>query len=325
MTGTDNEDLATRCAAFRERFALARFDDGGVLLDLERGDFFVLNRSAARLCASMLCGAAVPPPDVRSVLAQVDVPSADTTGLPLDFTCEGPGYRMSWNGEPVLWLAEDGQTLRRAGGRIPRDLTARLCLLFAARHALLLRRQPLLHASSVSVDGRALVFLGESGAGKTTVARALSMAGCPLVSEDLGLLALRGDEILLLRGAESHVEHWARERGEEFAASDQAAFQCVALPNADECSPLPVAELYFLALPRACGDRPSVRSLAAPDALGWLLQTGFGAVRRGNLWRGLLETGARVVGATPCKRLCLPQGLAAVHEAARRYSSNRTW
>lgn len=52
------------------------------------------------------------------------------------------------------------------------------------------RAQIVLHASSVRVGDKAVIFCGPSGAGKSTLAAALVQRGYPLVSDDLCALAL---------------------------------------------------------------------------------------------------------------------------------------
>jgi hypothetical protein len=47
------------------------------------------------------------------------------------------------------------------------------------------RGQIVLHASAVRVDGKAILFCGNSGAGKSTMAAALALCGLPLVTDDV--------------------------------------------------------------------------------------------------------------------------------------------
>jgi hypothetical protein len=42
-----------------------------------------------------------------------------------------------------------------------------------------------LHASAVTVNGRAVVFVGDAGAGKSTLAMAMGRLGCPIMSDDI--------------------------------------------------------------------------------------------------------------------------------------------
>ena len=50
------------------------------------------------------------------------------------------------------------------------------------------RRQAVLHASAVMVGGKAILFCGASGAGKSTMAAALGNAGYPLLNDDISVI-----------------------------------------------------------------------------------------------------------------------------------------
>ncbi|NNE69610.1 MAG: hypothetical protein HKN29_04510, partial [Rhodothermales bacterium] len=65
-----------------------------------------------------------------------------------------------------------------------------------------LRRQGflVLHANAVEKDGRALLLMGASGAGKTTLTRALLGHGFRLVTDDLGVVDLGAETPRLLPG-----------------------------------------------------------------------------------------------------------------------------
>jgi hypothetical protein len=55
------------------------------------------------------------------------------------------------------------------------------------------RRGLLIHASGVVVQGEGLVFLGESGAGKTTTARRVGREGALRIADDLAILRVDGE------------------------------------------------------------------------------------------------------------------------------------
>ncbi|KRB90050.1 hypothetical protein ASE22_14110 [Sphingomonas sp. Root720] len=57
-----------------------------------------------------------------------------------------------------------------------------------------------LHGSVVSVNGRTIALLGDSGAGKSTAAAALVAAGGTLVSDDIAALLASGDAFSVARG-----------------------------------------------------------------------------------------------------------------------------
>ena len=57
-----------------------------------------------------------------------------------------------------------------------------------------------LHASAVTMDGRALAFVGDPGAGKSTTAARFALAGYPILSDDVVALIDRGDSFLVQPG-----------------------------------------------------------------------------------------------------------------------------
>jgi hypothetical protein len=57
------------------------------------------------------------------------------------------------------------------------------------------------HASAVEIDGRALVLLGGSGHGKSTLTAALVQRGAHLITDDLLIVERRGEGYAALRGA----------------------------------------------------------------------------------------------------------------------------
>lgn len=113
------------------------------------------------------------------------------------------------------------------------------------------RQQIVLHASAVRVNGKAVLFCGASGAGKSTMAAALAQRGYPLVTDDLcaitvvdGMpmvhpdgrqLKLWAQAIDRLELAESRGER-VRSRLEKFYVEPVEAFS----------EPLPLGAVYAL-------------------------------------------------------------------------------
>jgi hypothetical protein len=132
--------------------------------------------------------------------------------------------------------------------------------------AAVLRGYEALHASAVAFGGRAVAFVGPTGAGKTSLAVQLVYRGGEFLTDDVlsisrdesGLLAHPGASIASVRAGERELIPEARWQalGEELGHSVKTY---VALPRAE--GPLPLAAVYFLA--REAG--ATIERIAAPD------------------------------------------------------------
>jgi hypothetical protein len=65
------------------------------------------------------------------------------------------------------------------------------------RHLLADRRAVLVHACGVAWEGRGFLFVGASGAGKSTTARLWSAAGATILNDDRIVLEAAGDRVLI--------------------------------------------------------------------------------------------------------------------------------
>lgn len=90
----------------------------------------------------------------------------------------------------AVWLAESRALLSHG--------VLESCLRFMEAYRLLEQGGVLLHCAGVVDRGRAILFLGRSGAGKTTVARMSLTAGRPVLSDDINALMPAGDGLVAL-------------------------------------------------------------------------------------------------------------------------------
>lgn len=107
-----------------------------------------------------------------------------------------------------------------------------------------------LHASAVRVEGRAILFLGDSGAGKSTTAAAFIPAGHAAIADDIAPVRTAGEGHCVmspvwarLRLLEDAVGVLGEAGGSGEKEPDKHTF---ALPAASEREPLPVARIYLL-------------------------------------------------------------------------------
>jgi hypothetical protein len=102
------------------------------------------------------------------------------------------GYLVRADGFGAYLIAPDGQRVLLAPGAVEPWRWQRLLTAQALPVAALLQGLELFHASAVRINGRVLAFTGASGAGKTSLAAQLLLAGATFVSDDV--LALEREE-----------------------------------------------------------------------------------------------------------------------------------
>ncbi len=154
----------------------------------------------------------------------------------------------------VRLLASDGRTLdiEPEPGTNPADAIP--FLLGTGFGALLLQRGGLvLHAAAVALDGRAYIFCGRSGIGKSTLAAALCRAGCRFVNDDVCSVALAasgrpvlwpdGRRLKLFDEAIEHLGLDGRQRG--LVRSDLAKHY-VEPPGIEADTSVPLSAVYIL-------------------------------------------------------------------------------
>ena len=70
------------------------------------------------------------------------------------------------------------------------------------------REQAVLHASAVNVGGKAVLFCGRSGAGKSTMAAALGAAGYALLNDDISVIGRDGEGIPVTHSDGRQLKLW---------------------------------------------------------------------------------------------------------------------
>ncbi len=136
-----------------------------------------------------------------------------------------------------------------------------------------LRGRVVLHASAVEVGDRAIVFVGGSGSGKTTVAALLCAAGARLVADDTLGIVQTAEDTTCCRGS-----RWLRLRpGASWLASVAAAGSRVSFDGRVCVRPermvAPSAHIGVIAMLIAApsGDLPAVTRLTGTDSMKELL------------------------------------------------------
>ncbi|MDO9362532.1 MAG: hypothetical protein Q7T60_06370 [Sphingopyxis sp.] len=178
--------------------------------------------------------------------------------------------------------------VRPGGGEIAVDLdpafdTRLLALpLLGPAIAILLHRlgHLVLHGSAIELGGKAEIFLGDKGAGKSTTAASLVAAGHPLIADDVVAICLSGDAPVVAAGyqamkLDSHMEaRFGSDVGHIIEPSDgvftngKIRFR-LDRPNA--LSPLPLGTIHVLDRGAANG----FSAFAAADALQALIRFSY--------------------------------------------------
>jgi hypothetical protein len=177
-----------------------------------------------------------------------------------------------------------------------------------------------LHASAVALKGRALGFLGPPGAGKSTLAAALTRFGAATVADDALVLRVADRQteaiptypgLRLWPGAQALVGRWPslRRTPVSHQHNKQRWFGAgVAFAE----TPTPLAALYLL----APGRTPRIEPVAPREALMELVRFSmmFDPTDRAAIARGF-ELASRVVEAGAVRRLIVPVGRRALADA----------
>jgi hypothetical protein len=318
--------------SFADRFVLADTGDGGVLLDLVTGSMHRLNRSASAIAAELALG--VPPSEVAANLAlrcslteasarrDVDVVRAEAQVTapprhrPFSYAADGDGWLVQLGGAPLVRVDASGRRVQRVG---PADRDARALLLLAAPHVLALHGHAVVHAGAVALDGGVVAFVGASGAGKTTTARALADAGVALVAEDLVVLAPGEGPPRVAVEAEQRVRDWCRDRAAAFDREDELALAADELTRLSAGPTAALRQVHFIAADRRAGVAIEPEALSAGDALALLLDSVFAGLGDRATWRRLFEASRRVASEVPCARTQMPEGRHFLERAARAF------
>lgn len=195
----------------------------------------------------------------------------------------GEGYRLHYPNLADFEIAEPGRI-----GCVPNPN----CAASTIRHLLLDQVLPLalngrgetvLHASAAVLEGKAAVFVGGTGSGKSTIAASLALAGAPLLADDWLLVRDQGRGVRALPSYPS-ARLWdgavAALLGSATAVSTVAQYtekKRVDLSRSlrDFCAmSVPVGKIYFL---RLAEDEPevSIHPYSPRDAVIQLVQNSY--------------------------------------------------
>jgi hypothetical protein len=257
--------------------------------------------------------------------------------------CEGPAP-VTRSINVRKWMTNDGrvhaslhQTVdghlihfkRRARFQVSRNLEmirctpSRFVTMPLVRHLFLdqvmplvlsLRGRHVIHASAVEYDGDAVAFVGESGAGKSTIAAALGQNGSRIVADDAIVIEECGNRFLV-RAPYRSLRLWDDSaatldlgRGRAGHRTGKRRF-----PSHRRLSfatgPSPLAAVCLLSRSTST-DRAALTRLGGPEALVMLVRHGFkfDVSERSSLEREFKFL-SRLVASVRCYRMTIPDSL----------------
>ena len=240
----------------------------------------------------------------------------------------------------VALIAADGSSIqvgwRNPDARIgvpPEEFVARYLLSKWLALALRLSGRLVLHGNAVLVEGRVLAWIGDKGAGKSTLAAAFVAAGYPLLADDQLLLWPQADAIAIAAGVRrlhlwpSSVETLApvaeaNPLQQPFGTPLKGYVYCADDARlGDPATPKPLAQLYLLQPRHQHPSGPLRQTLAPAARLHALWQHSLG---RDELALSPAQQAAefQALGALlpklPVQSLCLPDNLAALPTIVRQ-------
>jgi len=208
------------------------------------------------------------------------------------------------------------------------EYDVRLFLLGTSFGALLMQRGLLpLHGSAVVIDGRAVVFTGVSGAGKSSLLAAFRKRGYPFLTDDVVAVTVNPDGSARVHPSYPQQKLW-RDSTEAIGVEtssltpfdtrdDQEKFAVQAMQGFWP-SPVPLASVYEVQVTRRRGI--TLRSLAGMDKLAVLLNHTYRAclVDGLGLKAAHFKQCVAVARQVAVARLTRPQNLFSLEEQVRR-------
>jgi len=233
------------------------------------------------------------------------------------------------------YLLYDAATVRILDGRsiavdpapdVPSEVLRHVLVGPALNHLLDQRGYFVLHASTVSVDGRAVAFVGESGAGKTTTAMACLVQGHRVLSDDVAAIALTEEGPVVRSGYPSmKLDPAAVEAFDPPVKPPERTHHgrkrhFYGLTHDQPTSPVPLERVYLL----EDGESIEVTSVSPDDQVMALVDNTYtvGALAADGQAVSNFSACGEIADMAAIKRLCRPRDLDALPDVVARIQSD---
>lgn len=238
-------------------------------------------------------------PDVEIELGAVEGSTSPKSNGGIDLRARPGEVFLGWPGVGKLTI-HDGKRIVVDPETGADEAMVRRFVVGPALAVLLVQRGVLvLHASAVSIAGRAVAFLGGAGHGKSTMAAAMYEHGHPIVSDDVVPVLRDGDSCVTVPGF-PQLKLWQEEpRGGGDKRYEERA-------RGFGERPLELQRIFVLGY----GDEPASELLHPRDAIVELLRHTWCARSMHDLTaRSNLAQSTSVAAAVPIHRLLRPRAL----------------
>ena len=240
--------------------------------------------------------------------------------------------RMAYSDGMEFWLDQDGNNI---WGIWPEELSiedASTYLLGPVLGLLLrLRGVTCLHASAVAIRGRAIVFVGSAGAGKSTTAAALARRGFAALSDDIVALSEGGrafrvmpaypylslwpESVNMLYGSPEALPRFIGNWDKRYLANGSGGVKF-------EESALPLGAVYLLG-ERAGDPAPRVEGVPVQQALISLVANTYATNTLDSRMRAMeFEVLGRLVSAVPIRKIQAHEDPARIDDLCRLITSD---
>lgn len=238
-------------------------------------------------------------------------------------TLSGGAAHLEWRGLFEFLVSPDGRTIhyRRLARATDHSLGTYL-LGQVVSFSLVARGAEPLHGTAVTIDGEAVVFLGQSGEGKSTLGAAMLRRGARIVSDDLIAIHRRGS-VRVVQPGPARLKLYRRvaraivgRRRESRMHRDTAKLVVPMRSHERSRRPAHLRAFYVLARPNGRRTRDiAIETLSPGAAVIELVRASFNlVVSSPERERTRFAIASELARSVPVKRLTYPRSLAVLPE-----------